>query len=150
MPRYEEGLYAVQVMNQGISKIEKEDKEDTRYFFLEVEPYGKLDPEDKSKMTPVQSEVRVIQLWLTDAAIEYTIKQLEELGWDGASFTDLEGDIFNKKEIEAHCEYEQGEGGKVYERWNLPRIYVPRKVDEGAGKDLDAVFAKHLKRKQKS
>lgn len=56
-------------------------------------------------------------LWLTDAAIEASIETLEKtLGWSGNSFAELNEPVLEGIEVEAVCEWEQGQDGKWREK----------------------------------
>lgn len=56
-------------------------------------------------------------LWLTEKTIERTIETLEKvLGWQGASFKELNEPVFQGIEVVAVCEWEQDDQGRPREK----------------------------------
>lgn len=138
MASYAEGLYQnVPIIGQGYSKSKEKN---TPYFFLTIKP-GDYE--------------RELRFYLPDGkedAIDRLFSALERIGFDGSSFAELDPDNpkfwdFSQTTIDCECKHEAN-GGKTYERWELPFAGIAREVAPLDSKDvrkLDALFGKKLK-----
>jgi hypothetical protein len=122
---YENGMYRCRVTGQGFFKLDNEKK--TEYFGLTVVPIGRYAPGagEGAELLPCDEWPRTVRLWLTAKALDITIRQVVELGWDGQRFVDLDPATdgfhdFTGQEVTLTCAQEQV-GDKVYDNFSFPR-----------------------------
>ncbi len=143
---YEPGRYACRVIAQGFGESKKKK---TPYFFLAVKPIGLRDPADPDgRLLGCADYPREVQLYISDAAAQYTIERLRLLGYRGDSFRDLEpGGSFSlvDSEIELECKHETNDG-ETYDRFGFPFESEPAENVEGVAKKLDGLFGKELRK----
>ena len=134
MPHYDEGIYACQITAQGLNKSSKKA---TPGFFLRVQPEGGAYERD-------------IQWWITTGTVEYVVRDLKSLGFNGKSFGELdprrEGFYnFVGATIKAACTHEVN-GEKTYERWELPFGGADlQPLDAAEAQQLDSLFGNQLR-----
>ena len=146
-PYYAEGDYLFRVTDQGFG----ETKNGVPFFFLRGTPTTLL-INGNEEMCEKQFE-REITKYLSDKAVEYTIKDLRALGWEGESFKELDPTQPNSlswvgQSIRVYCEHETNDAG-TWERWNLPYVASDKpakaKSDVKIASKLDALFGKLAK-----
>lgn len=144
MPHFLPGKYMVRVIAQGFSEA----KTGTIQFFFKFVPQC-LVSEEGEKVSCADYE-RTCFMALTDKTIDFSVRNLRAIGFDGVSFEDLEPDraghfSFVGTDVEMECKHESYEG-REREKWQLPMSggssveHVP-----GVGKRLDALFGDALK-----
>ncbi len=140
----EEGLYVARIIGQ---RIEKSPLRETPYAALHIEIVGRVDlmnpTEPPAEVTPVR---RTVDLWLTDAAAERSVRDLKAIGWTGASFTQfddrIEGHVnITGRSIFVSCRIDDT-STTVRERWAITS--APKPVDKNRLVDLDARFGSLL------
>ena len=137
MASYQEGIYKVQVLGQGLNESTKKG---TPGFFLSILPDG-------------GAYERRIQWWLTEKTVEFVLRDLKKLGYNYPTFTRLDTECegyhnFVGMEFEAACKHEvdPNDSSKVYERWELPYEAAEIvRLDKKGARKLDALFGKQLK-----
>lgn len=149
-PYYGPGLYRFRVTDQGFGESAKKQ---TPYFFLRGVPFLQLT--DGTEYAVKEYE-REIQLYLSDKAIDISVDKLRALGWQGASFRELDptssdAHLFIGESITAECSHDTTDSG-TWDKWNLPRVNAassdkpPKpKSDPKIASKLDALFGKSLK-----
>lgn len=135
MPRFDQGVYEdVEITAQGFSQTPTKG---TPYFFLTF----KIGQEDGT-----------ITFWLTDGAIDFSLRQLEQLGWDRRGFDSLEPSnpghhSFVGQRITVVNLHETRDG-KTYDKFRIRGPAAEKPVVESkALKALNAKFASKLKPK---
>mgnify|MGYP001173740613 FL=1 len=136
MAAFEQGIYEnCLVTGQGFLSSKTKG---TPGFYLRIQPY-------------TDGPERDITWWLTDKTVEYVVRDLRKLGFNGRSFGELNPESgthhsFVGDFITAECQYEKGEDGKDYERWQLP--YEGREIkplERSEQRRLNNLFDKFLK-----
>src|SRR5690606_11535225 len=84
----DEGLYVAKIIGQRIneSALRK-----TPYAALHIEVVGRIDLANPTD-PPVKLATtrRTVDLWLTDGAVERSIRDLRAVGWTGRSFAEFD------------------------------------------------------------
>ena len=150
MASFDRGKYVCKITSQGFSES-KENK--TPFFFLAFAPQGRINPDDPDgSLHPCDDYERDVKFWLTEKAIETTIRRLQSLGWEGQSFQELEPNgktSFVGRHITLQCEHEDY-NDKIYDKWEWP-YEGGNSIEsiEGMGRKFDALFGRQLKKSPK-
>ena len=144
-PHFNQSLHRVRVTAQGFDES-KEKK--TPFFWLAFTPLFETDTTG-AEIAQCADFEREVRLYLHENTIDQTVERLRGLGWDGASWADLEpyaldGFSFVDHEIDVRCSHEQ-QGDNVYERWELPSGGRRSEHKTGMTRRLDALFGSQLK-----
>lgn len=146
MAHYSPGRYRCKIVEQGFS--ESREKK-TPCFAIKVKVIGLVD-QTNGDLLPCDSYERTVTLWLTDNTIENAIRNVRSLGFDGASFRELDPEVPGHTtlvgtEADFLCDHEDY-NGKAMERWEFPPPEA-RHLERvsGLSKKLDALFGKSLK-----
>lgn len=147
---YEQGDYAAKVTRQAFGQSDNEKK--TAFFALTVQPAARIDMETGDRTDVAKSYDRTIKMFLSEGAAPHTVKKLRALGFDGASFGDLNPDTedhfsFVGQEVVVRCKHEDYNGSPV-EKWDFPQEgggLENKPLDDKGMRRLDALFGKVLK-----
>lgn len=157
--KFNEGRYWVRVLRQGVGKSQGKG---TPFFQLEVLVVGAVDTANpEGDLLGVDQAERRITMYLTEKTADFTIENLETIGFDKPSLKFLDPTTpdycnFTGKEFEALCQHEAGQGdqsGKSFEKWSM---YTKREakpltpVEQGELSKLDALFGKQLSKFKKA
>lgn len=146
MAHYAPGRYRCQITEQGFSES-KEKK--TPCFAIKIKPTAAYDPTN-GDLVQCEAYERTVTLWLTENTVENAIRNVRSLGFDGASFRELDPEVPGHTslvgvEFDFQCSHEEYEG-KQMERWEFPPPEArPIERVSGLSKKLDALFGKSLK-----
>ena len=140
----EEGLYVARIIGQ---RINESAVKRTAYAALHVEIVGRvnlMNPTDPPAKVPAVR--RTVDLWLTDAAAERSIRDLRAIGWTGSKFTEfddrIEGHVnITGRSIFVSCRIDDA-ATPVRERWAITS--APQAVDTSRLVNLDARFGSLL------
>lgn len=117
--KYEPGKYKGRIVKWGLAES-KEKK--TPQFFCSCEILGEIDRDES--FSPIDdAEERTVFRAITSGTIDYVIKDLQTLGWNGTDFNELSPDHPNAfdltgKEVELRCSHEMYKD-KDRERWEF-------------------------------
>ena len=151
---YEAGKYEVQATSQGYVTASTGNQQ----FVLKVMVLGKVDPNDPNSLIPVPRQFeRSIYRSLTEKNIENFRKDLETLGVDISSFSDLDPNNPNHislagKVFECWCNHENNLKGDQVEKWSVVwksggvESKPVESLDSSKVKALDRMFGRHLKK----
>jgi len=140
MPAYfEPGSYKCQVVAQG---FDKSSQKQTPFFWMAFQVI-----ESASGDMNQPTYERDVRLYLHENTIDGTIERLRGLGWDGASWSDLEpggAHSFVGQMIDLVCTHETVEG-KTFERWDFPGGRARPEHQTDLCKRLDALYGAKLR-----
>jgi hypothetical protein len=145
-PYYEEGVYRCEVVSQGLG----ESSTGTPQFVIRVKVLSELSGGEE---VPVNSYERTSYLYLSEKAIESSIKRLKVMGFAGTSFRQLDPNAqgfhdFSGTIIEMVCKHETYDG-KDTEKWGVriseSKPLEIKAMDQKKLRDLDNLFGKQLK-----
>ncbi len=151
-PFYEIGRYECEITSQGF----RETKTGNTQFVLRFQVKGRIDPANPDNMFDVTSYERSYYRVLTDNTIEYFENDMEALGVEFASFTELDPLNPNHtnltgRSVDMFCSHEAGQNGDLREKWGIARVAKPvESIESNHVKALDRLFGKHLKHKPKT
>ena len=144
---YEPGRYVGRVTNHVLGRT----KTGKPQFILTFEVIGKADGGD----VPANYERSVFRV-ITDKTVDYVMQDLDQLGFSGEKFGDLdvaESGVWDIRgqEFAFSCTHEEYDG-KHHERWSLARDggtmqHTPLESKEV--RQLDALFGRELKARKK-
>jgi len=151
-PYYAEGNYVGRILTQSIG--ESSAKRTPQIVFT-VEILGPVDKENPGNYIAGQYEVqqRSVYLFLTEGAVERTLKVLHQLGFDKTSFTYISPATpgyhnFANTEIDLFCEWEPKMKGDGYvEKWGASlgdRAPAPE-METSKIRQLDMLYGRQLK-----
>ncbi len=152
-PYYEQVRYWGKVVGQqlGVSS------NDNPQIVITFQVLGKLNPEDPDGelLSCGEHYDRSIFLTVTSRTIEWVTRDLEQLGFDGNSFSQLDLNAsdccdLRGKEIAFTCKHEPHyKTGEPREKWNVANdsdgLQI-KSLDAKGVRQLDAMFGKHLKK----
>lgn len=154
-PFYEEGLHVAKVVSQGITKASTGNFQ----FFLRVKVLGMADPGDDQNYIPHRTQYeRTIYRAITDKTVEYLVQDLEVLGFEGESFSELDPShpqhqSFVGKQFDVTCTHEDDTKGGVREKWSVARgMFGSKPIEPLQARELrqlDSLFGKALKTRKK-
>ena len=146
-PFYEPGRYGAEVVNQALGKA----KTGTPQFVLKCKILYALVNGEQVGLR--QQYERSIFMYLSENAAKYTIEKLQEIGFDGSSFRQLDLSHanpcdFRTKQIMLDCKHEEDQNGVARERWDLAwtgsgEIEITP-LDAAEIRKLDSLFGKSL------
>jgi len=147
-PYYEPGRYWGTITSQQLG----ESSNGNPQFILRFEVLGKInlaDPEGEL-VAVTQNLERTIYRAITDNSIDWILQDLEQLGFTGASFAELDPgnevfQDFSGQEIPIRCEHDTYQG-TVREKWSIgvaPSAAKP--LEPKAIRQLDSMFGKALR-----
>ena len=149
---YEHGRYRSRIIEQGMSAS----KNGKPQFWVKHVPIGAYEPSSDVCHTIEGKYDRTIFWTFTDKTINFIIRDLERLGFQGSSFSRLDPESpqfvdFRGQEVDTYCSHETYEG-KEREKWGLAKPEngggaKPKPLDSKATKSLDALYGKKLKEK---
>jgi hypothetical protein len=157
MAKYNEGRYWVKATGQGVGKAGT----GTAFFELGILVRGIINLNNPDgDLLPCDPGERRIRMYLTEATAEFTIENLEAIGFDKPSLKFLDPSTpdyhnFTDKEFEALCLHEAGTGenkGKTFEKWSVYTRKERQPLEPVAASELsklDALFGKQLQRFKK-
>jgi hypothetical protein len=101
------------------------------------------------EFAPCPHLARTIYRVITDNTIDYALDDLRELGYDRATFADIDPESpnafdFDGIEVTVEMKLEMYEGRQT-ERWNFTRKGAGKKLEASAVSKLDAMFGAKLK-----
>lgn len=148
--QYDEGRYWVKVLSQAFGKSKNKG---TPEFTLRILVKGRVNLEapDGDLLKCNQAE-RTMYMYITEGSAEYTLRDLERIGFDKPSFRYLDPQTehyhnFADAEFEAFCEHEEYKG-EAKEKWRFAKPrgssadVAPLEADEV--RKLDTLFGKQL------
>ena len=151
MPKieHETGVYVCRILEQGLSEATT----GTPQFWLRFEVLGKPDPAnpDNYLAASVKRE-RTMFRAITEKTIDMLTEDLEQLGFQGTSFRDLQPGTPNHysfvgQDIDMYCKHETYNGAP-HEKWQLSRPgggMDLKELEPTKLRQLDALFGKALK-----
>lgn len=143
---YEEGRYRAEIINQALGKNKNTG---TPQFVLKVQILAAADG-DGERVVRQQYE-RTIYLYLSENAAPYTIEKLKGMGFDKASFCQLDlehpqAHDFRGLHVELMCRHEKDNTGESREKWDVAFIgsgaIDNTPLDAAEARKLDAMFGK--------
>jgi hypothetical protein len=148
--QYEPGRYWGQITNQELSKSSTGNPQIVISFRL-VGRVNLSDPEGELLRCP-DGERRMFRS-ITDKTIEYVLDDLQKLGFNGTSFSQIdlerEGCIdLRSTEHAFMCAHEEY-NGKVREKWSLSGDFKSEPLPEKEARQLDALFGAALRKRAK-
>lgn len=158
MAKFNEGRYWVKATGQGIGKAGT----GTAFFELGILVRGAINPSNpEGDLLQCEQAERRIRMYLTEATAEFTIENLESIGFDKPSLKFLDPTTpdyhnFTDKEFEALCLHEAGTGdnkGKTFEKWSVYTKKESKPLEPVAASELsklDALFGKQLQKFKKA
>jgi hypothetical protein len=145
---YKKGRYACKVVSQALG----ENKKGNPQFVLRFLVLGEVDPTEPTNYIPAgQQYERTHYRVITEKTIDYFIDDLKLLGFEGASFKDLDpsSPTFHDMtglDIDMWCDVEEWDGG-TQEKWGVAQVggFKIEPLDAKKVRDLDNLFGKQLK-----
>lgn len=146
---YAVGKYRARVTAQALAPSKSKQ---TPQFVLTFQPIGMYDPsKPDGELAHCDAYERSIFRAITKGTIDFVMEDLEALGFQGTSFSELDPNngnhhSFVDQEIDVYCKHEEYQG-KQQERWNISRG-GGLQLEPMAKKDLatlDSLFGKKLK-----
>lgn len=129
------GTYFGTLVAAGTDTLNNEKK--TPYFYLTFQIEQQID-EDGNCMQ-IEPVSRDVMLYLTDAAVDYTLKKLKALGFNG----NFETPTFNTELTEIGCKLyctHNPSGDKTYENWSLENGGNSEKERKPLSRDITRKF----------
>lgn len=151
-PFYPVGVYVGEVTAQALSKAST----GTTQFVLRFKVLGT--PTDDGGFFPDAHQYeRTIYMAITEKTIGFVTEALEKLGYGAGTFGALDPshpnhESFVGNQIDVYCKHQADQSGELRERWQLSRGSAGIKVvplEPKEVRELDALFGKNLKAKQK-
>jgi hypothetical protein len=143
---YDRGNYQCEITGQGFGEIANEKK--TPYYFLDVNPLYRVNPNDPDGQgIACETQRRSVKLWLTAPAIELTIERLRSLGWEGTKFSEIDADgsfSFRGTKVVLECTHRMYEG-ETYDDFGFMPMGKTTASTPGVAKNMDALFGASLK-----
>ncbi len=139
-PYYPTGAYKDTIVEQALSENDK----GTAFVALKVKVNG--------LPANLEDYERTITLYITDAAVPYTVEKLRVVGYDRQNWKDIDPathGYFNFVGIEAplYCKHETGDKG-TFEKWDIstPRAgKMLEPIEPSKLRKLDMMFGNALK-----
>jgi hypothetical protein len=129
-------------------------KTGTAQFILQFEIVGKINPADPDgDLLTCPTGERTVFRAITDKTIDWVLKDLEQLGFQGESFRLLDMDEpggvnFQNRELAFFCEHKYGNDQKLREQWGISSGHKPLVIEPMEAKEiraLDNLFGRSLK-----
>lgn len=137
MKKYPEGQYRCEITGQG---FDESDVKRTPYFFLDVEPVARLDPDNlEAPGTKVYREKRTVKNWITTNAMPWTMQRLRSLGWTGNDLTEIDAGgshSFVGLHIRLVCEHDGD-----YDNFEFPPNSTPTESKAGVAARVQERFS---------
>jgi hypothetical protein len=156
-PYYPEGAYVGEIMKQGFGETSNGNPQ----FFITCQVIGYPDKNNPDNLVPFPSNVksyeRTIFRVINEKTIDFAIEDLQQLGFEGTSFRELDPSSPNHQSfvgnmVDLYCKHESYEG-KVNERWQLSRPLGSLEVkplESTKLRQLDTLFGAALREKQRA
>ncbi len=151
-PYYDIGTYRGIITDQALGKAST----GTAQFILKFRIIGPLGADGEPiELAATQQYERTMYRAITERTIDYVMEDLEKLGFQGASFKQLDLNApnacdFRGHEIDFYCGRDKDQQGNDREKWSLAfgaRAINAEPLDAQKSRELDTLFGKALKQR---
>lgn len=141
-PYYPKGSYKGTITEQALTKSEG----GSSYVALKMKINGAA--------VGLEDYERTIKLYITDAAVAYTVEKLRAIGYDRHNFKEIDPSTpgyfeFEGIEASVYCKHEVGQNGTgLFEKWDISTPKAGRTIEPlepKALRELDNLFGKAFK-----
>lgn len=146
-PLFDAGLYKVRLTSCGLGKSTEKK---TPYVYFEFLPMYRVDQTRPDEAIPCPQQPRTIFLYLSQAAVDYTVQKLRAIGYPFDDFGHLEAGPNQwgcyDREVDAVCKHENY-NNKLRDKWDFytPGSIEHQALDAKAIRELDALYGKKFK-----